>query len=389
MRLLLGILEREKPESAIIFCNTKRYTEIVAKRLRINGYECEFIIGDLPQSKRLSVIENVKAGKVHFLIATDVAARGLDIEGLAMVVNYDLPVEAENYVHRIGRTARAGKTGKAITLASEQDVYELTPIERYIGKKIPAETAVEELFAADKSENMRIHADFYEVRRENRDGSRRDGSHSSGRGELSDRGRRDRPHSEHTNRSRGEGRGGENRRPSPAKRPNKTRIDTHTTEQASAAGEDQANKDFSRLSFDERMAVYKKKYKGSSPQAARESQNSQNSSERGQSSQNQRPFQERGQSSQKQGSSQAPGNRKPGQNQSPQRPNSRGQSSRNPQQQERGQSSTKSSSAQQSAIKQQVQQQNAKSQPGSGDRAVSKPAKKGLFSRLIGIFKKD
>ncbi|MDR3145824.1 MAG: DEAD/DEAH box helicase, partial [Treponema sp.] len=125
MKLLLGILAREKPESAIVFCNTKRYAEIVAKRLRINGIECEFIMGDLPQSKRLRIIEDVKAGRINYLVATDVAARGLDIESLAMVVNYDLPVETENYVHRIGRTARAGKTGKAITLASEQDVYEL------------------------------------------------------------------------------------------------------------------------------------------------------------------------------------------------------------------------------------------------------------------------
>ncbi|MDR0732124.1 MAG: DEAD/DEAH box helicase, partial [Treponema sp.] len=75
-RLLLGILTREKPESAIIFCNTKRYTEIIAKRLRMNGYECEFIIGDLPQSKRLKIIDDVKAGNIRYLVATDVAARG-------------------------------------------------------------------------------------------------------------------------------------------------------------------------------------------------------------------------------------------------------------------------------------------------------------------------
>ena len=151
MNLLLGILEREKPESAIVFCNTKRYTEIIVKRLRLNGYKCEFIIGDLPQVKRLKVIDDLKAGKNNLLVATDVAARGLDIEDLAMVINYDLPEEAENYVHRIGRTARAGKTGKAVTLASEQDVYKLPAIERYIGKKIPSEVAMQELYANDKS----------------------------------------------------------------------------------------------------------------------------------------------------------------------------------------------------------------------------------------------
>ena len=79
MKLLLGIFEREQPESAIIFCNTKRYTEIVAKRLRINKYECEFIIGDLPKSKRLKIIDDIKAGTIRYLVATDVAARGLDI----------------------------------------------------------------------------------------------------------------------------------------------------------------------------------------------------------------------------------------------------------------------------------------------------------------------
>jgi ATP-dependent RNA helicase RhlB len=164
MRLLLGILKRERPESAIIFCNTKKYAEIVAKRLRMNGFNCEFIIGDLPQVKRLKVIDDVKAGKINLLAATDVAARGLDIEGLAMVINYDLPNEAENYVHRVGRTARAGKTGKSVTLASEQDVYELPAIERYIGKKIPSEIAARELYAEDKSAGQRIQTDYYEER---------------------------------------------------------------------------------------------------------------------------------------------------------------------------------------------------------------------------------
>jgi ATP-dependent RNA helicase RhlB len=195
MKLLLGILKREQPESAIVFCNTKRYTEIVAKRLRMNGYTCEFIVGDLPQSRRLKVIDDVKAGKIKFLVATDVAARGLDIEGLAMVVNYDLPNEAENYVHRIGRTARAGKTGRAITLASEQDVYELPAIERYIGKKLPSEIASADLHAEDASAGKQIQTELYEDRREerhvhgkgmrphvqNKGGRRNEGGHHGGK----------------------------------------------------------------------------------------------------------------------------------------------------------------------------------------------------------------
>jgi ATP-dependent RNA helicase RhlB len=173
MRLLLGILRRENPESAIIFCNTKRYTEIVARRLRENGIRCEFISGDLPQQMRLSIIDNLKAGKLRFLVATDVAARGLDIEGLALVVNYDLPVETENYVHRIGRTARAGKTGRAVSFASEQDVYELADIEKYLGSKIPSQIASEELYGEDSGRRQSQQQQRREQPRRRDDSGRR------------------------------------------------------------------------------------------------------------------------------------------------------------------------------------------------------------------------
>jgi ATP-dependent RNA helicase RhlB len=245
LKLLLGIIEREKPESAIIFCNTKRYAEIVAKRLRLNGIECEFIMGDLPQAKRLKIIDDVKAGKTRFLVATDVAARGLDIEALAMVVNYDLPVETENYVHRIGRTARAGKTGKAITLASEQDVYELPAIERYIGKKIASEIATKELFGEDKSEGMRIRTEFYDGDRSN--------SHSLGAG---GRGGRRSPSS-----------GGETRRRSSERSREHSRGKETETARVHAEprhpGRNQTEgrgENISKLSFEDRMAYYKQKY---------------------------------------------------------------------------------------------------------------------------------
>ena len=136
--LLLGILGRDKPASVLIFCNTKKGCEILGKRLKINGFESGFIIGDMQQSKRLETLNNFKAGKFSILVATDVAARGIDVNDLAMVVNYDLPNEPENYVHRIGRTARAGKSGKAYTFCSEKDVYDLPVIERYIDKQIPS-----------------------------------------------------------------------------------------------------------------------------------------------------------------------------------------------------------------------------------------------------------
>lgn len=161
MKLLLGIISHEKPESLIVFCNTKKSCEIVAKRLKMNGFESEFIIGDLPQKKRLTIMDKFKAGAIKCLVATDVAARGIDVNDLAMVINYDLPNEAENYVHRIGRTARAGKSGKAFTFCSEQDVYSLPPIERYIEKSIPSCVADESMLAEDKSAGVYIKLDSY------------------------------------------------------------------------------------------------------------------------------------------------------------------------------------------------------------------------------------
>ena len=161
LRLLLGIIKRETPESLIIFCNTKRSCEVVSKRLVLNGIQSEFIIGDLPQKKRLQIMDSFKEGKVKCLVATDVAARGIDVNDLAMVINFDIPNEAENYVHRIGRTARAGKSGKAYTFCSEQDVYSLPAIERYIGKSIPSQVADDSMFEEDKSAGVYIRTENY------------------------------------------------------------------------------------------------------------------------------------------------------------------------------------------------------------------------------------
>ena len=156
LSLLLGVLGQEKPASVLIFTNTKHAAEQVARRLCMNGYEAEFIIGDLPQKKRLSLIDKLKAGALPVLVATDVAARGLHIDGLDLVVNYDLPEHTENYVHRIGRTARAGKSGKAISLACEEFVYSLEAIEEYTRKQIPVATATPELFLSDRSAGVRV-----------------------------------------------------------------------------------------------------------------------------------------------------------------------------------------------------------------------------------------
>ncbi len=154
LNLMLGILKKELPKNALIFTNTKHAAAQVSKHLEYNGYKCLHLSGDLPQSKRLQVIDNFKSGKLPFLVATDVAARGLHIEGLEMIFNYDLPGDCENYVHRIGRTARAGKSGKAISLACESYIYNLEAIESFLGAKIPVAYAEDDLFEESKSQGM-------------------------------------------------------------------------------------------------------------------------------------------------------------------------------------------------------------------------------------------
>jgi ATP-dependent RNA helicase RhlB len=151
MKLLLGILKSENPENCIVFTNTKSKAHEVSKRLEYNGYKCEYIMGDLQQSKRLKIIESIKSGELKYLVATDVAARGLHVDDLEMVINYDLPNDAENYVHRIGRTARAGKEGKAISLACEKFVYALESIEALTNTQIPVEWPDENMFEKDLS----------------------------------------------------------------------------------------------------------------------------------------------------------------------------------------------------------------------------------------------
>jgi len=154
LQLLLGILKSDNPENAVIFTNTRHNAWEVAKRMEINGYPVVSLMGDLPQSKRLRIVDDVKNGHHKYLVATDVAARGLHIDGLEMVINYDVPLEPESYVHRIGRTARVGRAGKTITMACEEFVYGLGPIERLLGEKIPLKWADESFLVVDKSAGM-------------------------------------------------------------------------------------------------------------------------------------------------------------------------------------------------------------------------------------------
>jgi ATP-dependent RNA helicase RhlB len=151
MNLMLGILKQESPQNALIFTNMRHSAFRLAKNLQQNGFRTQHLTGDLPQNQRLKIIKDFMAGKFAFLVATDVAARGLHIDDLEMVINYDIPQDCENYVHRIGRTARAGNSGKAISFASEGTADHLEAIESFIGMKIPVQTAEDDLFATDNS----------------------------------------------------------------------------------------------------------------------------------------------------------------------------------------------------------------------------------------------
>lgn len=147
--LLLGLLRRDGMERTMIFINTKREGEYLYSRMNANGFPSRLISGDVAQEKRLRIMEDFKEGKLPILIATDVASRGLHIEGVSHVINYDLPEDCEDYVHRIGRTARAGAKGKAISFADEEGALYLEDIEAFIKHKIPTEWAEDDLFVND------------------------------------------------------------------------------------------------------------------------------------------------------------------------------------------------------------------------------------------------
>jgi ATP-dependent RNA helicase DeaD len=151
---LLRMVEVEDPESAVVFCNTKDETERVASALQRQGFDAAWLNGDLAQNDRERVMSATREGRLRFLVATDVAARGIDISHLTHVINYDFPQDAESYVHRTGRTGRAGRTGTAISLITPQDIgglyllrltYKIRPIE----KQIPSEGEIKTRAEAD------------------------------------------------------------------------------------------------------------------------------------------------------------------------------------------------------------------------------------------------
>jgi ATP-dependent RNA helicase RhlB len=142
--LLLALVKRLAPQRGIVFVNTKKSADAVWGYLEGNGHKASLLSGDVPQKKRESLLARFQNGEFPFLVATDVAARGLHIPEVSHVFNYDLPQDVEDYVHRIGRTARAGASGVAISFACEEYVFSLPDIEAYIKHKIPVAATTEE-----------------------------------------------------------------------------------------------------------------------------------------------------------------------------------------------------------------------------------------------------
>lgn len=131
------IIYTERPDSCLIFCNTRESVETILAKMQREGYHCKSLHGGMEQRERLQAMQSFKRGEFSILIATDVAARGIHVDGINLVINYDIPLENESYVHRIGRTGRAGEEGRAITLVTSAERSTLAEIEAYIHYQIP------------------------------------------------------------------------------------------------------------------------------------------------------------------------------------------------------------------------------------------------------------
>jgi len=148
LEVLSRILDTEEPRLALVFCNTKRSVDECTEALLARGYSADRLHGDITQQLRERTLQRFRDGTVELLVATDVAARGLDIDDIDIVFNYDLPQDPEDYVHRIGRTGRAGRVGRAISFVFGRDIYRLQNVERYIRQpiahtRIPSQEEVE------------------------------------------------------------------------------------------------------------------------------------------------------------------------------------------------------------------------------------------------------
>ncbi|MCX7034087.1 MAG: ATP-dependent RNA helicase RhlB [Arenimonas sp.] len=196
--LLIGLLTRSEGQRTMVFVNTKVWVERVARGLERAGFRVGVLSGDVPQKKRETLLARFQKGQLDILVATDVAARGLHIDGVSHVYNYDLPFDAEDYVHRIGRTARLGAEGDAISFACERYAMSLPDIEAYIEQKLPVAAVEAELLIAkpraprekvegeEEGETESVSAIFREVREakaaeDERRGVTRGGRSSGGR----------------------------------------------------------------------------------------------------------------------------------------------------------------------------------------------------------------
>jgi ATP-dependent RNA helicase RhlB len=194
--LLIGLMNKLEDARVIVFINTKREADKVWGYLEGNGHKAAILSGDVPQKKRMSLLKRFSGGEVSVLVATDVAARGLHIDAVTHIINYDLPDEAEDYVHRIGRTARAGASGEAISFACETYAFSFPDIEKFIGHKIAVQQVTPELLAdVDPRSRVRIQkGDRLERRdgggRNQRQGGRPGGGKSHGSGQPPRRRRR-------------------------------------------------------------------------------------------------------------------------------------------------------------------------------------------------------
>jgi ATP-dependent RNA helicase RhlB len=187
--LLIGLLHQSEAHRTLVFVNTKRSAERLESVLRANGFHAQALSGDVPQAKRLRFLRNFHDGELAILIATDVASRGLHIPDVSHVFNFDLPQDPPDYVHRIGRTARAGAEGDAISFACEEYAVALPEIEEYLGHKIPAGSIAPEVLAKEVlpgSPPPRSHRPLHPQRRRPGGGShggkgQRPGRHARGR----------------------------------------------------------------------------------------------------------------------------------------------------------------------------------------------------------------
>jgi ATP-dependent RNA helicase RhlE len=154
--LLIELLRRNEVGNVLVFTRTKHRADRLAKSLLREGVECDRIHGNRSQGQRTKALADFKSGAIRVLVATDIAARGIDVEALSHVVNFDVPGQPEDYIHRVGRTARAGATGEAFTFAADQELAELHAIERAVGRKLPRRTVEGFDYKADRAANLEI-----------------------------------------------------------------------------------------------------------------------------------------------------------------------------------------------------------------------------------------